>query len=359
MDIEKYSPDLVMIDFAVNDYGHPKLMDALIRKVLTMPSQPVVLLVNMWVHKHCPTPRYLLHSFYYQIPHINVCQAVNNCYGKDHLPKEVWELYSKTDGVHPWGSQGVKFLGDILYAWWTRLDKVVSYDVTMNLNGKYEQHEHSYDSLFKQQQQQQLAGGSSHAAAEATTLASMLPPPLYVSNPIGLCTRCEALAGDADAVLEPSRPPKGFRKVTRMKIGYGGFNPADKTTATKSFKRSWQADEPGAEISFRFYGNTVKIAIWQRRDGMGVLNAYVDGDKQRVAKASGFFKGYTWAMEKNNTGRSEIMPLFEGLQDGQHELTLVVADEPANTWVKGHLVQVFAILSSSDNLNCKNASFTR
>lgn len=33
VDIEKYSPDLVMIDFAVNDYGPPKLMDALLRKV--------------------------------------------------------------------------------------------------------------------------------------------------------------------------------------------------------------------------------------------------------------------------------------------------------------------------------------
>jgi hypothetical protein len=35
---------------------------------------------------------------------------------------------------------------------------------------------------------------------------------------------------------------------------------------------------------------------------MGVLHAFVDGDKNKVAKVSGFFKGYTWAMEKNNTG---------------------------------------------------------
>jgi hypothetical protein len=44
----------------------------------------------------------------------------------------------------------------------------------------------------------------------------------------------------------------------------------------------------------------------------GIVNAYIDGDKSKISKASGFFKGYTWAMEKNNTGRSEIMPLFEG-----------------------------------------------
>ena len=82
-----------------------------------------------------------------------------------------------------------------------------------------------------------------------------------------------------DARLTPVEKPKGFRMVTRVKIGYGGFNPADKSSATKSFKRSWQADRPGAEISFRFYGNAVKIAMWQRRDSMGIIHAYVDGDK--------------------------------------------------------------------------------
>ena len=58
-------------------------------------------------------------------------------------------------------------------------------------------------------------------------------------------------------------------------------------------------------------------------------------------------------MEKNNTGRSEIMPLFEDLTDTMHTLTLVVSDEPANVWVKGHLCQVFALLSASDDLGCK------
>ena len=112
MDIEKYSPDLVLIDFSVNDYGHPKLMDALLRKVLMLKSKPIVAIVNLWGSAHCPTPRYLLHSFYYQIPLISVCPAVNLCYGKHHLPKYIYELYSKTDGVHPWGANGVKFLGE-------------------------------------------------------------------------------------------------------------------------------------------------------------------------------------------------------------------------------------------------------
>lgn len=348
VDLERYSPDLVLIDFSVNDYGHPKLLDALLRKVLSLKSRPMVALVNLWVHANCPQPRYMLHSFYYQIAMINVCSVVNLCYGKSHLPPNIYLQYSKTDGVHPWGPEGVPFLGKLLYAWWKRLETVTTQDTMMDLNGKMVTHTHSFDveettvagsSISQQQQQQQQWE------------AAVLPPPLYASNPIGLCTRCDALADDADARLTPVSPPKGWHVVTRTKIGYGGFNPTDSTagTPTKSFRRSWQAEKVGSEISFPFFGSSVKIAIWQRRDGMGVIHAHVDGNTKNIAKASGFFKGYTWAMERNNTGRSEIMPLFEGLEDKEHVLTLTVSDEPANVWVKGHMVQVFALLSASDD----------
>lgn len=61
-------------------------------------------------------------------------------------------------------------------------------------------------------------------------------------------------------------------------------------------------------------------------------------------------------MERNNTGRSEILTLFEGLSDTEHVLTLRVSAEPANVWVKGHLVQVFALLSASNNMDCKTSN---
>jgi len=60
--------------------------------------------------------------------------------------------------------------------------------------------------------------------------------------------------------------------------GYGGFT-ADKTKATKSFRKSWEADRVGAEISFRFFGSTVKIAIWQRRDGEYVREGGREGGR--------------------------------------------------------------------------------
>lgn len=177
---------------------------------------------------------------------------------------------------------------------------------------------------------------------------------LFADKAIGVCTRCDALVDDADSKLEPVSKPVGFRVVTRVKVGFGGFNPENASSSTKSFKRSWQAETVGSSISFKFYGSTVKIAMWQRRDAMGVLHATVDGDMRNVAKASGFFKGYFWAMDRNNTGRSEIVTLFEGLPDKEHVLTLTVSDEPANPFVKGHTAQIFALLSASDNPKCKD-----
>eukprot|EP01038_Epipyxis_sp_PR26KG_P011763 gene11763-15740_t len=326
VDIDKNQPDLVLIDFSVNDYGHPKLMDGLLRKVSSLSSNPIIVLVNLWVHTNCPPTRYLTHSFYYQIPIINICPAANLCFGRGRLPKYVSDQYSLTDGVHPWGVKGVKFISDIIFAWWKRLNQLVF-------------------------ELQDVNGHIDHKP-------NPLPSPMYKDSPIGTCTRCEALADDADAVLKPVGSSKGFRVVTRVKIGYGGFNPSDKSKATKSFKRSWQAEKPGSEISFKFYGSTVKIAIWQRRDSMGVLHAYVDGDKSKIAIASGFFPGYTWAMERNNTGRSEIIPLFEGLPDKEHILTLVVSEKPANPWVIGHTCQIFALLAASNDPSCKNISFS-
>ena len=44
---------------AVNDYGPPKLMEALVRKTMQMKSAPLVVLVNLWVYFHCHTTRYL------------------------------------------------------------------------------------------------------------------------------------------------------------------------------------------------------------------------------------------------------------------------------------------------------------
>lgn len=329
VDFEKYSPDLILVDFAVNDYGHPKLMDGLLRKLLLFKSEPIIALVNLWVAPNCPTTRYLIHSFYYHIPLINLCPAANLCFGR-RLPRYIQEQFSLTDGVHPWGVDGVPFIGRILFAWWNRYEDIITQE----------------DLVPIMQQKTALENYDN----KNIVLSDAFITPLFFDKPIGVCTRCDALVDDALSKLTPIEPPVGFRVVTRVKTGFGGF---DGNTSVKSFKKSWQADTPGSTIKFKFYGSSVAIAMWQRRDGMGVLHATVDGNERNIAKASGFFKGYTWAMERNNTGRSEIVSLFEGLEDKEHYITLTVSDTPANVWVKGHTAQIFALLSASSNIDCK------
>lgn len=64
------------------------------RKLLVIPSRPVVTLVDLWTGGKalCDPPRYLLHSYYYQIPLLNVCPAVTVCFGRGHMPKSVYEV---------------------------------------------------------------------------------------------------------------------------------------------------------------------------------------------------------------------------------------------------------------------------
>ena len=211
---------------------------------MAMKSEPLVVLVNLWVYFHCHTTRYLAQAFYYQIPIIQVCPAVNLCYGRHGtrgLPKWRFDEYSLTDGIHPWGKNGVNFLGNILYAWWRRYDELVSDEL------------HDW----------------SAKASEKGGMPYVLPPPLYADKPIGVCVRCDALAGDADHILRPlpfhkvDDPPRaypiyephlskptnpffppflvtvfhqGFRSVTRVKVGYGGFNPNDTKSSTKRYQ---------------------------------------------------------------------------------------------------------------------------
>jgi hypothetical protein len=65
-------------------------------------------------------------------------------------------------------------IGSILYAWFRRYDEVVSDEV----------HERTSRGI--------VAAGTTYR----------LPAPLYVDKPIGVCTRCEAMTGDADAKLK-------------------------------------------------------------------------------------------------------------------------------------------------------------
>ena len=60
VDIDRYEPDLVLIDFSVNDYGHPKLMDALIRwgPPCLSPSLLALTIITPSPEYHISSPRF-------------------------------------------------------------------------------------------------------------------------------------------------------------------------------------------------------------------------------------------------------------------------------------------------------------
>jgi hypothetical protein len=151
-------------------------------------------------------------------------------------------MYSETDGVHPWGKRGVPFIGEMLHAWWLRMVDTTtsSSDASISTTSlpSYTNIDDNRAVARRSLQQQQQGGeetetatatakrarASNHGTVKARLAA--LPPALY-ENSVGVCTRCDALADDADGALEPVEPPSGFHIKTRVKIGFGGFNPDD------------------------------------------------------------------------------------------------------------------------------------
>ena len=67
-----------------------------------IPSRPIVTIVDLWTGGKalCDPPRYLLHSYYYRIPLVNVCPAVTVCFGRGHLPKAIYEACLHEITVH-------------------------------------------------------------------------------------------------------------------------------------------------------------------------------------------------------------------------------------------------------------------
>ena len=143
--------------------------------------------VNLWVYTKCSTTRYLQQAYYYGIPLINICPAVNLCFGRSRLPKNIIEEYSLTDGIHPWGRKGVSFIGSILYSWWSRYDEIISEEV----------HERTAKYSAQYSRSNENSSDNKNDMKDDRSGDIRLPVPLYVDAPVGACTRCEAMTGDA------------------------------------------------------------------------------------------------------------------------------------------------------------------
>ena len=139
------------------------------------------------MYTKCSTTRYLQQAYYYGIPLINICPAVNLCFGRSRLPKNIIEEYSLTDGIHPWGKKGVSFIGSILYSWWSRYDEIISEEV----------HERTAKYSVQYSRGKENRNDNKNDTEDDRNGNFRLPVPLYANAPVGACTRCEAMTGDA------------------------------------------------------------------------------------------------------------------------------------------------------------------
>ena len=139
------------------------------------------------MYTKCSTTRYLQQAYYYGIPLINICPAVNLCFGRSRLPKNIIEEYSLTDGIHPWGKKGVSFIGSILYSWWSRYDEIISEEV----------HERTAKYSVQYSRGKENRNDIKNYTEDDRNGDFRLPVPLYANAPVGACTRCEAMTGDA------------------------------------------------------------------------------------------------------------------------------------------------------------------
>ena len=165
--------------------------------------------MNLWVYTKCSTTRYLQQAYYYGIPLINICPAVNLCFGRSRLPKNIIEEYSLTDGIHPWGKKGVSFIGGIIYSWWSRYDEIISEEVHERTAKYFVQHSSSSSSSSNSRSHNNRGKSESVESSENNNdndnnnndRVLMLPVPLYADAPVGACTRCEAMTGDSGYFL--------------------------------------------------------------------------------------------------------------------------------------------------------------
>jgi hypothetical protein len=304
VDIHDINPDVVFVDFGVNEasaYSPP--MEALIRRVgyPDSVSQPLVVLVNFITqnYKCNDEPKFLDLAHYYNIPFVDLCHSVHHCF-----PEGNFSLYSK-DGIHPFGPEGVSFLGKLFSNWWLNFSKFV-----LRPQGKF----------------------SENISTEKPLLFYEIS-----SSSIYDHLFCQTLNEGSIASLEPSSKPLNWSRVERKKKGAKAF---------QSIKKCWEARTVGAKISFSVYASELKVAVYQNKNDMGVVSIFLDDSTQPLKNITGYFEGYAWAGDKVQ-GRQEIYSVFGNLPLKNYTVSFVITPDSADPKShEGHDFQVIALLYS-------------
>lgn len=312
VDFRDLSPLVIFVDIRHSDWNPdtPQFAEALIRKFFRLKPRegkalPLVVVVNFsHLNDDCILPIKFSQLFlYYGLPIIDFCQIVRFCFGANDY--KYWSNYS-SDSIHPTTTIAKKLITDALVFWWKDIQKYVSQHISLR-----------NDSI--------------------KSLRSMKRGHLYSVSPVGDKTSCDTANQDAISVLMPISAPSGFQMITRIKTGAQGF---------QNIKKCWEGSKPGDNITFSFYGDRLHVAIYQKSEGMGVADVYLDDETNPRTKLNGFFEGYDWNPDIKKNGRQMILKVFTDLPFKSHNITFVISAVPSSAVNPGYSFQIIALLYS-------------
>lgn len=259
-DLLRADPDVVFVEFAVNDAPAPAAtasMEALVRQLLSHPRQPAVIMLGMLKQDganaqsaHMPVARH------YALPFLSIRDAIWPALSDGRL---VWsELYR--DNVHPARA------GHALIA-----------------------------TLLSRHLEDILRSPAPVPGASPADTRPTLPPPLARS----------ALNFAATSMMDASAKSDGAIRLLKNT----GWSVREKSRHGPA----WVSDTPGAELRFEFDGNVVALLVHRAMDGMGDIETSVD---------DGAFQRFSLHIPYKLMDNSHVVPLADSLPDGAH--TLVV-----------------------------------
>lgn len=234
-DVLDHHPDLVIVDFAVNDHPEPifrESYEGLIRKLQASPSHPAILALSN-VEYNTGINAEEVHKpvlGYYEIPSVSMKEllypavAVHACSWKD----------LSEDGLHPNNA------GHALVAW----------NLMMALDALQKQAAMAQSETCGLTESPLEKTHLSRAEADHSSESSLAGPALLGKAPLGV-NRFEALERLDNRHVQPVIC-EGFEADHHEKKEYTDF-----------FSRGWTSRTPGAEISFKLPFET--LAIQYRR----------------------------------------------------------------------------------------------
>ena len=303
-------PDVVFIDYGVNEEPPSTHFEALIRKTLAIDSEhpPLIFIVNFInsVNKLCgESPNFLDLAVYYNLVFVDFCAIVNHCF-------QDWQEYTQ-DGVHP-SKSGVGIITAELVNSWKYLKKLgEDHKITHRAMNDITKLDHFY--------------------SDSKSLGRVYDF-MFCDTVLNIESN-----SSTSHFLQPTNRSYGFEVITRVS-GYRGF---------ESVKRCWEAKRPDSNITFQFYGKEVSVAVYQHPRFMGIFDACLDIDTSVncIRNITSYFEGYPW---HSTGGRQIIYPLFKNLDsDSLHSITFLTTRYVGNPQYPGHNMNVIALLYSSQS----------